>query len=195
MLCCLYPGQRSPVPLRCSRQAKLRRFFPLSQPIPLQRRKGKRGLRRASGTGLGGENPVHCPGDRGFGRADASLPDVTGKQVRHPVFGAGTVIGIPRDGQGLIVSSTESSPREPLPTAEKSHLNKKLRALETANPSTVPNRKWLYYSSLTLCLHSCAWREWSFPSALPASSPGARPLGDHIPGAACGGDFLSLISS
>ena len=29
--------------------------------------------------------------------------DVTGKRVRHPVFGAGTVIGVPRDGQGLIV--------------------------------------------------------------------------------------------
>lgn len=29
--------------------------------------------------------------------------DVTGKRVRHPVFGAGTVIGVPRDGQGLII--------------------------------------------------------------------------------------------
>ena len=29
--------------------------------------------------------------------------DVAGKRVRHPVFGAGTVIGVPRDGQGLIV--------------------------------------------------------------------------------------------
>ena len=29
--------------------------------------------------------------------------DVTGKRVRHPVFGTGTVIGVPRDGQGLII--------------------------------------------------------------------------------------------
>ena len=33
-----------------------------------------------------------------------SVPaDVVGKRVRHPAFGQGTVIGVPREGQGLIV--------------------------------------------------------------------------------------------
>ena len=29
--------------------------------------------------------------------------DLVGKRVTHPVFGPGSVIGIPRDGQGLII--------------------------------------------------------------------------------------------
>ena len=33
-----------------------------------------------------------------------SVPsDLIGRRVSHPVFGAGNVIGVPRDGQGLIV--------------------------------------------------------------------------------------------
>ena len=33
-----------------------------------------------------------------------SVPsDLIGRRVAHPVFGTGNVIGIPRDGQGLII--------------------------------------------------------------------------------------------
>lgn len=51
----------------------------------------------------------------------------------------------PETARGSSSSSTESSPREPLPTAEKSHLNKKLRgSAKQQNPSTIFSRKWIY---------------------------------------------------